>query len=84
MATGDVEKKCEEVALGAWRTLGCRDGGRIDLKMDADGIPNFIEVNPLAGINPEHSDLPMLAGKKGINFNQLIDMIMKSALTRIN
>ena len=84
MATGDIEKKCVEVALGAWRTLGCRDGGRIDLKMDAAGVPNFIEVNPLAGINPEHSDLPMLAGKKGINFNQLIDMIMKSAITRIN
>lgn len=84
MAIGDVEKKCIDVALSAWRTIGCRDGGRIDLKMDANGIPNFIEVNPLAGINPEHSDLPMLAGKKGLSFNQLIDMIMKSALTRIN
>lgn len=84
MATGDVEKKCTEVALSAWKTLGCRDGGRVDLKMDANGTPNFIEVNPLAGINPEHSDLPMLAGKKGLTFNQLIDMIMKSALTRIN
>lgn len=84
MATGEVERNCIEVALSAWRTLGCRDGGRVDLKMDSNGIPNFIEVNPLAGINPEHSDLPMLAGKKGITFNQLIDMIMKSALNRIN
>ncbi|MHC1703339.1 MAG: ATP-grasp domain-containing protein [Tenuifilaceae bacterium] len=84
MATGEVEKMCSEVALNAWRTLGCRDGGRVDLKMDANGIPNFIEVNPLAGINPEHSDLPMLAGKKGISFIQLIDSIMKSALKRIN
>jgi len=84
MATGDDEAKCCEVALSAWRVLGCRDGGRVDLKMDANGIPNFIEVNPLAGINPEHSDLPMLAGKKGISFLQLIDSIMKSALKRIN
>lgn len=84
MATGDIEKKCEEVALGAWRCLGCRDGGRVDLKMDANGVPNFIEVNPLAGINPEHSDLPMLAGKKGIRYEQLLDMIMKSALKRVN
>lgn len=84
MATGDVEKHCTEVALGAWRTLGCRDGGRVDLKMDSNGVPNFIEVNPLAGINPEHSDLPMLAGKKGVSFEQLIDMIMKSALKRVN
>ncbi len=84
MATGDIEKICSETALAAWRALGCRDGGRVDLKMDCNNIPNFIEVNPLAGINPEHSDLPMLAGKKGVSFNQLIDMIMKSALTRIN
>ena len=84
MATGDVEKMCSDVALNAWRAIGCRDGGRVDLKMDSTGIPNFIEVNPLAGINPEHSDLPMLAGKKGISFNQLIDTIVKSALKRIN
>lgn len=84
MATGEVEKKCCEVALSAWRSLGCRDGGRVDLKMDDAGIPNFIEVNPLAGINPEHSDLPMLAGKKGISFIQLIDAIVKSSLKRVN
>lgn len=84
MATGDVEKMCSDVALNAWRAIGCRDGGRVDLKMDSTGIPNFIEVNPLAGINPEHSDLPMLAGKKGISFDQLIDTIVKSALKRIN
>ncbi len=84
MATGEVEKMCCDVALNAWRAIGCRDGGRVDLKMDSTGIPNFIEVNPLAGINPEHSDLPMLAGKKGILFDQLIDTIVKSALKRIN
>ena len=84
MATGDVEKMCSDVALNAWRAIGCRDGGRIDLKMDSTGVPNFIEVNPLAGINPEHSDLPMLARKKGISFDQLIDTIVKSALKRVN
>jgi len=84
MATGEVERMCSDVALNAWRSIGCRDGGRVDLKMDAKGIPNFIEVNPLAGINPEHSDLPMLAGKKGISFDQLIDSIVKSALKRLS
>jgi len=83
MATGEIEKKCSEVALNAWRCIGCRDGGRVDLKMDANGVPNFIEVNPLAGINPEHSDFPMLAGKKGIDFKTLIGMIMNSAKKRI-
>lgn len=84
LATGEVERLCAETALKAWRCLGCRDGGRIDLKMDAFGVPNFIEVNPLAGINPEHSDFPMLARFKGIEYNDLIDMIMSSAMERLN
>jgi D-alanine-D-alanine ligase len=83
LATGEIEKKCSDVALNAWRCIGCRDGGRVDLKMDAAGIPNFIEVNPLAGINPDHSDFPMLARKKGIDYKTLLGMIMDSAKNRI-
>ncbi len=83
MATGHDYEICAETALKAWRALDCRDGGRIDLKMDENGIPNFIEVNPLAGLNPDHSDLPMLASKNGISFKQLIGTIMDSALERV-
>ena len=83
MATGQDHEICAETALKAWRALDCRDGGRIDLKMDENGIPNFIEVNPLAGLNPDHSDLPMLASKNGISFKQLIGTIMDSALERV-
>lgn len=84
MAQGHDYDFCSQIALRAWQVLGCRDGGRVDLKMDENGIPNFIEVNPLAGINPEHSDLPMLAGKNGISYNQLLGMIMESAIKRVN
>jgi D-alanine-D-alanine ligase len=73
----------QRVALAAWRRLGCRDGGRVDLRADADGIPNFIEVNPLAGLHPEHSDLPILAAKVGIAYQQFIEKIVQSALQRI-
>jgi D-alanine-D-alanine ligase len=83
MAIGSDHDLCAKVALRAWNALGCRDGGRIDLKMDGDGIPNFIEVNPLAGINPDHSDLPMLARKNGISYSELFEMIMNSAMERI-
>lgn len=84
LATGNIESICAETAVNAWRALGCRDGGRIDLKLDANGIPNFIEVNPLAGINPEHSDFPMLARFKGVDYVTLMGMIMNSAISRIN
>lgn len=83
LATGEAEKKCEEVALAVWRGLGCRDGGRIDVRMDADGVVNFIEVNPLAGLNYVTSDLPIMCGLKAFPFNDLIGDIVKSAEKRV-
>lgn len=79
---GALEKECERIALDSWKGLGCRDGGRIDLKLDKYGVPNFIEVNPLAGLDPVHSDLPILCYKKGITYKELIKYILNSALER--
>lgn len=78
-----LAEHAQEVALAAWRGLGCRDAGRIDLRVDHRGIPNFIEVNPLAGLNPTHSDLPILCRLAGISFEELIERIMESALKRV-
>lgn len=74
--------KCSEVALAAWRALGGRDGGRIDIMFDKENRANFIEANPLAGLHPIHSDLPILAKMQGIEYNQLIKMIIESARER--
>jgi D-alanine-D-alanine ligase len=73
----------EALAVSAWRALGCRDGGRLDIRLDAAGVPNFIEANPLAGLNPGHSDLPFICRFKGISFDQLIQRIVASALSRV-
>jgi D-alanine-D-alanine ligase len=73
----------EQLALTAWRVLGCRDAGRIDVRCDAAGRPSFIEVNPLAGIHPEHSDLPILATKVGMPYVELIARIIASAAPRV-
>jgi D-alanine-D-alanine ligase len=72
------------VALVAWRGLECQDAGRIDLRSDEDGRPNFLEVNPLAGLHPVHSDLPIICRLAGISFTELIRMILESALRREN
>ena len=79
----EIADACFEVALSSWKGLGCRDGGRVDLRMDKNGIPNFIEVNPLAGLNATHSDLPILSRMTGISYKELIGEIMKSAIKRI-
>jgi D-alanine-D-alanine ligase len=81
--TDDEVRRAEELALGAWRALGCRDAGRIDVRSDASGQPQFIEVNPLAGVNPEHSDLPMICAGVGVSYDALIGRIVKSAMERM-
>jgi D-alanine-D-alanine ligase len=79
----DQVRAAEQVALTAWRILGCRDGGRVDLRCDAAGRPNFLEVNPLAGLHPAHSDLPILASKVGLSYVGLIERIVESATPRV-
>jgi D-alanine-D-alanine ligase len=82
LADDTMARRAREIALSSWRGLGCRDGGRVDLRADTAGVPNFIEVNPLAGLNPAHSDLPILCRLAGIPYQDLIAMIMKSARQR--
>jgi len=72
-----------ETALTAWRGLGCRDAGRVDLRTDTNGIPNIMEINPLAGINPIRSDLPIICYQYGISYEQLLGMILDSAGERM-
>jgi D-alanine-D-alanine ligase len=79
----DIKHECFDVALKAWRALGAADAGRVDLKADKNGKICFIEANPLAGLNSVHSDLPILARMYGIEFQQLMEMIMKSAIKRL-
>jgi len=82
LAPEDAAAPCRDLALRAWRGLGCLDAGRVDVKMDRDGIVNFIEVNPLAGLHPEHSDLPIICSLLGISFQALMERIMASACAR--
>jgi D-alanine-D-alanine ligase len=75
-------KAAGEVALAAWRALRCRDGGRVDIREDANGRPHFIEVNPLAGLRPDYSDLCFITNFKGLAYQDLIGKIMRSFLAR--
>jgi D-alanine-D-alanine ligase len=84
LAPDDVAGPCRELALKAWRGLGCLDAGRVDVKMDPHGVVNFIEVNPLAGLHPEHSDLPIICTFVGISYQMLMERIMASASARIH
>jgi D-alanine-D-alanine ligase len=77
---GDSEaQKAAEVALRAWRVLGCRDGGRVDIRSDANAQPHFLEVNPLAGLHPQLGDLVILSKFAGLSYHDLLGRFLGSA-----
>jgi D-alanine-D-alanine ligase len=83
LADDATARAATDVALAAWRALGCRDGGRIDIRCDGVGRPHFIEVNPLAGLNPDESDLVIMAQLAGCSAGWVYDRIMDAALARL-
>lgn len=82
MPHGALRDEVEDLALRAYRVLECRDTGRVDIRLDAQGRPAFIEMNPLPGLHPTHSDLPMIATQEGMAYEELIRRIVQSALAR--
>src|SRR5262249_13992379 len=68
----------EQAARAAFRVLGCRDVSRVDFRL-RDGVPYFLEVNPLPGLNPESSDLVILATMNGWTYDELITGILQAA-----
>lgn len=77
-----IAHRASKYALAVWKGLGCRDAGRVDFRLDEKGTPNFLEINPLAGLHPEHSDLCIIASKVGMSYGRLIGEIIESALER--
>ncbi len=80
---GVLRRDVEEVALATWKCLGCRDAGRVDVRLDSAGNPQMLEVNPLAGLTPEHSDLPIMAALEGMDFEMLIGEILRCTAARL-
>jgi len=80
----DLLLKIEEVALKAYNVLECRDVSRVDIRVGEDGIPYFLEINPLPGLSPIYGDLPIMANRMGWDYEKLIKIIFHNALNRYN
>src|SRR4051812_22213130 len=75
----------EDVVLRAYTVLGCRDWSRVDVRLDAAGVPNLVEVNPLPGILPDPADnscLPKAARAAGLSYDELIQACLLHAADR--
>ena len=77
-----IIKAITESSLKTFEILECRDFARLDYRISPDGTPYFLEINPLAGLNPRSSDLVIMANLVGIRYNDLIGSILEAALGR--
>jgi D-alanine-D-alanine ligase len=71
----------QETAMRAFQALECRDWGRIDMRVGADGMPQVLELNPMAGIDPTYW-LPRSAAAAGMDYEALIGAIIQAACDR--
>lgn len=76
------DAELEDVAMAVWRAFELRDVARVDLRRDRDGVPNFVEVNPLPGMNPVSSDLIIMATLLGWKYDAIIGAVIDSAARR--
>lgn len=81
LAESDTEA-VRRAALACWRALGCRDVSRFDFRL-RDGVPYFLEVNPLPGLSPTSGDLVIMANQVGVDYPELIARIVRAASDRI-
>ena len=84
LAEPQVHSACQ-LALAAWKALGCRDAGRVDTRFDRmgdAGLPCILEINPIPGIIPDWSDLALIATNNGLPYDRFLDEIITMALKR--
>lgn len=74
----ELEASIQRQALRAFRIIGCQGWGRLDLMLDAQNRPWFLEVNTVPGMT-DHSLVPMAARARGMSFDDLVVKILETA-----
>jgi D-alanine-D-alanine ligase len=76
-----LRARVEATALAAFRALGLRGYGRVDLRVDSAGTPFVIDVNPNPALAPD-AGLALAAGRGGLDYDALVERIAHEAFAR--
>jgi len=76
-----INERIALASLRIFKVLGCRDFARLDFRVSPDGVPYFLEINPLPGLG-SYSDLVIMALKLGWTHQRLIQAVLEAALKR--
>ncbi len=78
----EVRSTVSMEALKVFRILELKDIARVDFRLDREGVPKVIDINPLPGISEAYSDLPILYRMSGGSFPSLVAGILKESFHR--
>ncbi len=78
----NTEELVKDIALRTHRAVGCFDISRTDIRLSQDNVPYVLEINPLPGLNPYESNFPIMAYAAGMKYDDLIEVILISAVER--
>jgi D-alanine-D-alanine ligase len=74
--------RLQALAVRAYKSVDCRDFGRVDFRLDEEGNPYVLEINPLPNLSPD--DVFVLFAKaKGVSYDQIINKIIDEAMVRL-
>lgn len=76
-----LTKELKRIAITAWRAVGGHGYGRVDLRIDSDGRPWLLEVNPNPDIAPD-AGLARMARAAGMDYNALIRRVCEAGLSQ--
>jgi D-alanine-D-alanine ligase len=71
--------RVRELGAAAFRVLDCRGVARVDFRLHTDGTPYCLEVNTVPGLT-ELSLVPMAARAAGVEYDELVDRILRLAV----
>jgi len=77
----EIKERIALTSLKVFKCLSCRDFARADFRVSPDGVPYFLEINPLPGLG-SYSDLVIMARKLGWTHQGLIQAVLEAALKR--
>lgn len=84
--TPKLKKEIEDLSIAAYSAIGCLDFGRLDIRLDAQGVPHVLEINHPPGLmsdSNESSFFTISARTYGWDFPTLIGRILDAAITRL-
>ena len=76
-----LAKRMQELALRTYQTVECRDFGRVDFRVDRQGRPYVLEINPLPSLSTEDV-FNFIAKTRGMTHYQIVNRILDTALAR--